>query len=341
MCVPRWGGIASPFVALILAGLLFSADETDPMSVIRIAGRTLTLDLVLGAGPKPEDRFKIPYAMAIDGEGRICVADRGNRRVQIFDNEGRLLRTIGGRKNAGARLALPKAIALDGSGNVLIGDRSAQGSRLVTIDRDGRRVKDMRLPYEASYIGFLDGRLFIGTKETRSAANIYLIGPDGKITAKIEECPPESSLWETRVNAASAPDGRVFLANEFLPAVRAYAPSGSLDMEFRYTPLTKNYSRPESWMAGGVLSEGVHQVLCYDAAVGRDGSIYLLVSADWKANEVCGLYRFDHLGRLQEAVDLGFPCGRLAIDGAGRFYFLSQMVTGCLYRFTPNPGEQE
>jgi NHL repeat-containing protein len=33
----------------------------------------------------------MPHAMAIDSRGRVFVADRGNRRIQIFDQDGNFL----------------------------------------------------------------------------------------------------------------------------------------------------------------------------------------------------------------------------------------------------------
>ena len=35
--------------------------------------------------------FKEPHALAMDSEGRLFVADRGNRRIQIFDQEGNFI----------------------------------------------------------------------------------------------------------------------------------------------------------------------------------------------------------------------------------------------------------
>ena len=32
--------------------------------------------------------FKTPHALALDSKGRLFVADRGNHRIQIFDQEG-------------------------------------------------------------------------------------------------------------------------------------------------------------------------------------------------------------------------------------------------------------
>ena len=42
----------------------------------------------LGAAP---GEFRTPHALAFDSRGRLFVADRGNHRIQIFDQEGNLL----------------------------------------------------------------------------------------------------------------------------------------------------------------------------------------------------------------------------------------------------------
>ena len=35
-----------------------------------------------------------PHSIAVDAHGNIYVADRGNRRIQVFDDEGKFLRQI-------------------------------------------------------------------------------------------------------------------------------------------------------------------------------------------------------------------------------------------------------
>src|SRR5947209_9073949 len=44
-------------------------------------------------GAKPGE-FNTPHSIAADAKGNIYVADRGNRRIQVFDGEGTLLREI-------------------------------------------------------------------------------------------------------------------------------------------------------------------------------------------------------------------------------------------------------
>lgn len=44
-----------------------------------------------GSGP---GQLNTPHSIAIDAQDRVYVADRGNRRIQVFDTDGRLLRQI-------------------------------------------------------------------------------------------------------------------------------------------------------------------------------------------------------------------------------------------------------
>src|SRR5579871_6446993 len=44
-----------------------------------------------GSGP---GQFNTPHSIAVDAKGQVYVADRGNRRIQVFDGEGTFLRQI-------------------------------------------------------------------------------------------------------------------------------------------------------------------------------------------------------------------------------------------------------
>src|SRR5277367_1867167 len=44
-----------------------------------------------GDGP---GQFSTPHSIAVDAQGNVYVADRGNRRIQVFDGEGKFLRQM-------------------------------------------------------------------------------------------------------------------------------------------------------------------------------------------------------------------------------------------------------
>ena len=44
-----------------------------------------------GSGP---GQFNVPHSIAVDAAGNVYVADRGNRRIQVFDGDGRFLRQM-------------------------------------------------------------------------------------------------------------------------------------------------------------------------------------------------------------------------------------------------------
>ena len=80
-------------VAVAPGGEIFVADGHDANTNARIVkfakdGTFLKAWGKRGAGP---GEFDTPHGLAFDSKGRLFVADRGNNRIQIFDQEGKLL----------------------------------------------------------------------------------------------------------------------------------------------------------------------------------------------------------------------------------------------------------
>jgi sugar lactone lactonase YvrE len=51
----------------------------------------LKLDQILGRAGQRPGQFNLPHGLWIDRRGRLLVADRENDRVQVFDQDGKLL----------------------------------------------------------------------------------------------------------------------------------------------------------------------------------------------------------------------------------------------------------
>jgi DNA-binding beta-propeller fold protein YncE len=71
----------------------------------------------LGKGP---DDFDQPHALAMDSKGRLFVGDRGNNRIKIFDQDGKLLDTW-------YQFSRPSGVFIDAQDNIYVAD-SESGS---------------------------------------------------------------------------------------------------------------------------------------------------------------------------------------------------------------------
>ena len=89
---PQWGGFNRPTdVTWDAAGDVFVADGYNNSRVVKIDkhGRWVKTWGDRGSGP---GQFNILHSIASDTKGNIYVADRSNRRIQVFDSDGGFLR---------------------------------------------------------------------------------------------------------------------------------------------------------------------------------------------------------------------------------------------------------
>lgn len=72
----------------------------------------------LGNGDGP-DEYDQPHALAMDSRGRLFVGDRGNNRIKILDQDGKLLDTW-------YQFSRPSGVFIDAQDNIYVGDSESQ-----------------------------------------------------------------------------------------------------------------------------------------------------------------------------------------------------------------------
>ena len=91
---PRTGGSArSTDVTWDPAGNIFISDGYINSRVAKVDKDGNWMKSWGTRGDKPGE-FNTPHSIAADAQGNIYVADRGNRRIQVFDGDGKFLRAI-------------------------------------------------------------------------------------------------------------------------------------------------------------------------------------------------------------------------------------------------------
>jgi DNA-binding beta-propeller fold protein YncE len=123
-------------------GLAVSGEElfvTDlkhhQVRVYRLSDHTV-LRTIPAPGSDAKGKLYSPTNVAVDRQGKVYVADPGAFCVQVFDREGKYLRTLG-RQGVGPGLfARPRGLAVDHEGRVYIVDAATQVVQL--FDSEGR-----------------------------------------------------------------------------------------------------------------------------------------------------------------------------------------------------------
>ena len=132
-------------VTIDSSGNLFVADEyNDTIRKVTSAGVVTTLAGLAGStgradGTGSAARFYLPYAVAVDGAGNVCVADLANDRIRKVTPAGVVTTLAGGLgsgsadgTNATAYFDNPRGVAVDASGIVYVGDSQNNTLRKVT-----------------------------------------------------------------------------------------------------------------------------------------------------------------------------------------------------------------
>lgn len=89
-----------------------------------------------GRGTSGEGKFNFPTNLAVDTKGNLYVADTGNFRVQVFDRDGRFVRSIGKLGSLPGFFARPKGLAVDSENHLYVVDAAFQNVQV--FDADGR-----------------------------------------------------------------------------------------------------------------------------------------------------------------------------------------------------------
>jgi DNA-binding beta-propeller fold protein YncE len=157
-------------VAVAPDGTVYVADGYGNSRVVELAadGTFVRAFGSYGTGP---GQFDTPHSIALDAQGRIYVADRGNSRIQRFDKDGGFIDQW--KSDA---LGRPWAVTIAADGSVFVVDGGDQNpvppdrGRLLRLDQTGKVLDAW------SSFGNYDGQIYWGHALAVSAADEVFVG---------------------------------------------------------------------------------------------------------------------------------------------------------------------
>lgn len=123
----------------------------------------------------PDDGFWGPRDVTIDKDGRVYVADTGNKRIRVYDiveNEAVHLRDIGHGGSGPGELDEPSGLAVHSDGRLFVAD--TWNRRIAVFDLQGNHLSNFRV---RGWYNNTFNRPYLGLDETRNM--LYVSDPDG------------------------------------------------------------------------------------------------------------------------------------------------------------------
>ncbi len=119
-----------------------------------------------GDGP---GEFNLPRDAVVGADGWLYVVDGGNFRVQVFDADGKFVKTFGAIGRQGGQFSRPKEIAADAQGNIYVVDSAfgnfqifdRSGALLLDVGSRGNSDAPAKFMLPSGIAVDLDGRIYV------------------------------------------------------------------------------------------------------------------------------------------------------------------------------------
>jgi len=127
-------------VAIAPDGAFYVSDGYRNSRVVKFSAEGNYITSWGSPGTEP-GQFDVPHSITLDADGRVYVADRGNARIQIFNQTGQFIEEW-----KGAFLGRPWAVRINASGEVFVVDGGDQAefwpdrARILKLDSEGQIV---------------------------------------------------------------------------------------------------------------------------------------------------------------------------------------------------------
>ncbi|KAI8491095.1 hypothetical protein Bbelb_311360 [Branchiostoma belcheri] len=200
--------------------------------------------ITLGGKGSSPGKFKRPNGVAVSSDNEIYVADRGNKRVQVFSVNGvflRLFKTVVPGTNG--QSMFPEGVAIGRVGHLWVAGiirstRKLCSTHVVKYSREGLPESTFTLPrgtIAGARTGIAVDKLNDRIIVTANLADIYIFVSNGSLM-HVCESPTVEPYWEWTMRGhyvASGNEGNVIISLEMQHFVEVYTRDGHLIFGFR------------------------------------------------------------------------------------------------------------
>jgi uncharacterized protein (TIGR03437 family) len=216
-------------------------------------------------GSAAKARLFLPYAIAVDSNNNLFIADSGNNRIRMVDNSG-VISTIAGNGQLGfsgdtgpaanAQMAIPSSLNIDGAGNIEFADTLNQRIRIL---RYQQVVADLAMRVDSVRKDVLPGNILTVRLSLTSTSGTgpVAIAVSGAPAGVAFQFSPSASVTvaagQTAVVTATAQIPASFAPGTSTLTFSASSGSGASILQ-RTATVSLNITNAPQFIAGGVVS---------------------------------------------------------------------------------------
>jgi tripartite motif-containing protein 71 len=136
-------------IVLDSTGDLWVTDSERDVVQKWLTGSLLFTSSHLGSNGTGNGQFAHPADAAVDSKGNLWALDRGNNRIEEFNEKGEYATSVGSQGSTGGKLSSPAGLAIDPSGNLWVADTAnnrveefnEKGEFVITFGREVNKTK--------------------------------------------------------------------------------------------------------------------------------------------------------------------------------------------------------
>lgn len=246
---------AAPVLAATWAGKEITKDGVlhvmNPSQPVEAPTTVAPQELWRAGGDDEDDTiFGVLRDIAIDRSGNVYLLDVQMNQIQVFDRDGKFLRSIGREGEGPGEFRRPSAFFITPDGKIAV--VQMMPGKIVMLNPDGTPAGDFKTPATSDggmqmfwAAGSAGNSVVLGTNEfTRKdgallyASHVLLVGSDGTMKATIQEKSGKRDMANMgfdekesyRAQWTAGADGRIYLADDFdAYRINCYTPAGVLE----------------------------------------------------------------------------------------------------------------